>query len=76
MMVHSWNTIKVVVKIIDNPTGKEYFVDPPAYTQNERWSKHADMCVQYAHCLKKNIRNEFIGKSAIEIICSNAFRLN
>ncbi|KAG5894578.1 hypothetical protein JTB14_021558 [Gonioctena quinquepunctata] len=58
MMVHSWDTILVVVKIVDNDTGKEHFLDADAWTHNDRWSKHADMCVQYAECLKKNHDSE------------------
>jgi vitamin K-dependent gamma-carboxylase len=55
MMVHSWDTNLVVVKVVDNNSGGEYFLDPEAWTQNERWTKHADMCVQYAQCLKRNL---------------------
>ncbi|KAJ8913553.1 hypothetical protein NQ315_017104 [Exocentrus adspersus] len=58
MMVHSWDTILVVVKVVDNNSGREYFVDSGAWTQNDRWNKHADMCVQYAHCLKNNLLEE------------------
>lgn len=62
MMVHSWDTVMVVVKVTDNNTGKDNFVDPSAYTQNDRWNKHADMCIQYAHCLKDNIASNALGK--------------
>ncbi|KAJ8971128.1 hypothetical protein NQ314_000860 [Rhamnusium bicolor] len=55
MMVHSWDTILVVVKVVDNNSRKEFFIDSEAWTQNDRWNKHADMCVQYAQCLKKNL---------------------
>nr|CAD7400436.1 unnamed protein product [Timema cristinae] len=55
MMVHSWDTILVVVKVVDNNTGKEHFIDPDAWVQTNRWSKHADMIVQYAHCIKHNL---------------------
>ncbi|CAG9825027.1 unnamed protein product [Phaedon cochleariae] len=55
MMVHSWNTVLVVVKVVDNDTGREHFVDSEAWTLNERWSKHADMCLQYAQCLRRNL---------------------
>ncbi|XP_017784728.1 PREDICTED: vitamin K-dependent gamma-carboxylase isoform X2 [Nicrophorus vespilloides] len=58
MMVHSWDTTLVVVRIVDNKSGKEHFLDPSAWTHNDRWSKHADMCVQYAHCLKNNLLTE------------------
>lgn len=58
MMVHSWDTSLVMVKVVDNNSGKEWFLDPEAWTQNDRWNKHADMCVQYAQCLKKNVIQE------------------
>nr|XP_022908134.1 vitamin K-dependent gamma-carboxylase isoform X1 [Onthophagus taurus]XP_022908135.1 vitamin K-dependent gamma-carboxylase isoform X1 [Onthophagus taurus]XP_022908136.1 vitamin K-dependent gamma-carboxylase isoform X1 [Onthophagus taurus] len=58
MMVHSWDTILVVVKVVDNRTGKEHFLDPSAWTTNNRWNKHADMVVQYAECLQKNLLTE------------------
>ncbi|XP_074031124.1 gamma-glutamyl carboxylase isoform X2 [Leptinotarsa decemlineata] len=63
MMVHSWDTILVVVKVIDNDTDREHFIDAGAWTHNDRWSKHADMGVQYAQCLKKNLIAGFEGKS-------------
>nr|CAD7447936.1 unnamed protein product [Timema bartmani] len=28
MMVHSWDTILVVVKVVENDNGKEHFIDP------------------------------------------------
>lgn len=62
MMVHAWDTILVVVKVVDNETGKEYFIDPHAFAQNDKWSKHADMCLQFAHCLKDNLLKTLDGK--------------
>lgn len=58
MMVHAWDTILVVVKIVDNETGKEFYLDPEAFVQSDRWSKHADMCQQFAHCLKEHLVND------------------
>lgn len=57
MMVHSWNSALVVIKVVDNENENEYFINPDAWTKNDRWSKHADMCVQYAHCLRNNLLN-------------------
>lgn len=65
MMVHSWDTIMVIVKVVDNDTGKEHFMDPWAFVQTNRWNKHAAMCVQYAECLKKNLQNEDLSKFEI-----------
>lgn len=55
MMVHAWDTILVVIKVVDNETGKEFYIDPEAFAQTDRWSKHADMCLQFAHCLKEHL---------------------
>lgn len=62
MMVHNWDTVLVVVKVVDNKTGREHFLEPGAWTQNDRWSKHADMCVQYAQCLKRNLMMDLESK--------------
>nr|CAH7738498.1 unnamed protein product [Callosobruchus chinensis] len=63
MMVHSWDTIQVVVKVVDNESGGQFFIDPGAWTQNDRWNKHADMCLQYSHCLKRNLVESFENRS-------------
>lgn len=55
MMIHSWNTILVVVKVVDHDTGVESFIDAEAWVQNDRWSKHGDMMVQYAGCVRDNL---------------------
>ncbi|XP_046752619.1 vitamin K-dependent gamma-carboxylase [Diprion similis] len=58
MMVHSWDTILVVIKIHDNVHNEDHYLDPQAWVQGDRWSKHGDMVKQYAHCLKDNLMNE------------------
>ncbi|KAM3961558.1 vitamin K-dependent gamma-carboxylase-like [Aphomia sociella] len=57
MMVHTWDTYSVVVKVVDNEKNKEFYVDPQKYTLNDRWTRHGDMVHQYAWCLKKNLIN-------------------
>lgn len=52
MMVHSWDTILVVVKVHDNDNNEDHFVDPQAWVQSDRWTKHGDMVIQYSSCLK------------------------
>lgn len=58
MMVHAWDTILVVVKVVDNATGKEFYIDPEAFAPTDRWNKHADMCLQLASCLKQRLVND------------------
>ncbi|XP_047020536.1 vitamin K-dependent gamma-carboxylase [Helicoverpa zea] len=55
MMIHTWDISSVVVKVVDNQRQEEIYIDPEQYTLNDRWSKHGDMLLQYAHCLKNNL---------------------
>ncbi|XP_075163676.1 gamma-glutamyl carboxylase [Haematobia irritans] len=55
MMVHSYNTIMTTVKVVDNSNGKTLYLNPYAFTEYDRWTKHADMAQQYAHCIRRNI---------------------
>lgn len=52
MMVHSWDTIHVVIKVHDNANDEIRYLDPVAWVQNDRWMKHGDMTIQYSQCLK------------------------
>ncbi|OXU20747.1 hypothetical protein TSAR_007390 [Trichomalopsis sarcophagae] len=56
MMVHAWDTVLVVVKVRDNESQRDYFLDPGAWVPNDRWAKHGDMARQYAHCIKDNLQ--------------------
>ena len=47
MMVHSWSTLHIKVTVVDKMTGTERYLDPDAWTTNDRWSSHADMAKQY-----------------------------
>ncbi|EGI61953.1 PREDICTED: vitamin K-dependent gamma-carboxylase [Acromyrmex echinatior] len=55
MMVHSWDTIHVVIKVHDNANDEVRYLDPVAWVQNDRWMKHGDMAIQYSQCLKNNL---------------------
>lgn len=35
MMVHSWDTILVVIKVVDHETGEEHFLDPEVNNYNK-----------------------------------------
>ncbi|KOC64246.1 Vitamin K-dependent gamma-carboxylase [Habropoda laboriosa] len=55
MMVHVWDTILVVIKVHDNLSNQDRYLDPNAWVQSDRWEKHGDMARQYAFCLRDNL---------------------
>ncbi|XP_059609186.1 vitamin K-dependent gamma-carboxylase [Phlebotomus argentipes] len=55
MMVHSWDTILISIKVTDKTNGHTLYLEPYAFSETDRWTKHADMAVQYAHCVHKNL---------------------
>ncbi|GBP93479.1 Vitamin K-dependent gamma-carboxylase [Eumeta japonica] len=58
MMVHTWNSVSITVKVVDNARNKEYFLDPIAWTPNDRWARHGDMVYQFARCVEQNIHTD------------------
>lgn len=67
MMVHSWDTNSVVIRIVDHKYNKEFFLDPELCAPNERWTSHGDMAFQYAQCLKNTIVKDAIKHDDISI---------
>ncbi|KAG7299861.1 hypothetical protein JYU34_016881 [Plutella xylostella] len=55
MMVHTWETNSVVVRVVDNDKQTQFFLDPYIWAPNDRWTRHGDMVYQYAHCIKRNL---------------------
>lgn len=55
MMIHTWDTILIVIKVHDNVNNEIRYLDPEAWVQGNRWAKHGDMAIQYSQCLK--VRN-------------------
>lgn len=55
MMVHVWDTVLVVIRVHDNVSNEDRYLDPSAWVQTNRWEKHGDMAVQYASCLKVSV---------------------
>lgn len=55
MMIHAWDTILVSVKVVDKGNGNTLYLDPFAFSDNDRWTKHADMAKQHAECVHKNL---------------------
>lgn len=41
--------------VVDNKNNKTFYLDPDAFTDNHRWTRHADMAKQYAECIQRNI---------------------
>lgn len=68
-MVNSWQPILTSIRIVDNDNNTLY-LDPHAFTENSRWTRHADMAVQYAKCIQRNMRrgvNEYRGEGGISV---------
>ncbi|XP_017469542.1 PREDICTED: vitamin K-dependent gamma-carboxylase [Rhagoletis zephyria] len=59
MMVHTYDTVLTSVKLVDNNNGNVHYLDPYAFTEYDRWTKHADMAYQYAKCIAANIREDY-----------------
>ncbi|XP_039963538.1 vitamin K-dependent gamma-carboxylase [Bactrocera tryoni] len=59
MMVHTYDTVLTSVKLVDNSNGEVHYLDPYAFTEYDRWTKHADMALQYAKCIEANIRDDY-----------------
>lgn len=55
MMVHSWDTHAVIVKVVDNENQFEFYTDPNIHTPNDRWTRHNDMVYQYTRCLRDKL---------------------
>ncbi|XP_058065324.1 vitamin K-dependent gamma-carboxylase [Anopheles bellator] len=59
MMVHAWDTTMIGVRVEDrNNPGRVQYVAPYAFTDNDRWTKHADMAIQFARCVERNVQLE------------------
>ncbi|XP_053602208.1 vitamin K-dependent gamma-carboxylase [Plodia interpunctella] len=71
MMVHTWDTHSIIVKVVDNERNSEFFVDPTLYTLNDRWTRHGDMVYQYAKCLKENLKEETRRRNKRPVISNN-----
>ncbi|XP_034121335.1 vitamin K-dependent gamma-carboxylase isoform X2 [Drosophila guanche] len=57
MMVHSYDTLQTSIQVVDNDNQLVHNLNPFAFTEYERWTKYADMAVQYAKCIEENIQN-------------------
>lgn len=58
MMVHAWDTVLVSIKVVDNSNQKPHFLEPYAFAESERWTKHPDMAFQYAHCIGDRLKSD------------------
>ncbi|GIY81005.1 vitamin K-dependent gamma-carboxylase [Caerostris darwini] len=55
MMVNNWRYVHTTVTIVDKNTGQHFHIDPDAWTRSRRWSHHADMVKQFAHCIQERM---------------------
>ncbi|KAH8342391.1 hypothetical protein KR059_004709 [Drosophila kikkawai] len=56
MMVHSYDTLQTSIQVVDNESRQVHNLNPYAFTEYDRWTKYADMAVQYAKCIEENLR--------------------
>ncbi|KAL3181712.1 hypothetical protein MRX96_036095 [Rhipicephalus microplus] len=66
MMVHNWRPVHVKLVLYDNATHRAHFVDPEKFTTSRRWYHQADMVVQFAHCIRDRVQQDY-GMKDIEI---------
>lgn len=59
MMIHSYDTILTSIKIVDNKNNNVHYLNPYAFTEYDRWTKYADMALQYAKCIESNILEDY-----------------
>ncbi|XP_002069156.2 vitamin K-dependent gamma-carboxylase [Drosophila willistoni] len=58
MMMHSYDTVLTSIKVVDNDNQRVHNLNPYAFTEYDRWTKYADMAVQYAKCIERNIQTD------------------
>lgn len=62
MMVYAWDTVLISIKVVDNSNGKDLFLEPYAYAESDRWTKHPDMAYQYAQCINQRLQDDFLAR--------------
>ncbi|XP_075735561.1 gamma-glutamyl carboxylase [Rhipicephalus microplus] len=75
MMVHNWRPVHVKLVLYDNATHRAHFVDPEKFTTSRRWYHQADMVVQFAHCIRDRVQQDY-GMKDIEIYVDVWMSLN
>ena len=65
-MVHTWHTHHSQIIVLNKDTNNAHILNPKVFTQTIRWSYHADMVYQFAHCIKDKYRTKF-NQTNIEI---------
>ncbi|XP_063701219.1 vitamin K-dependent gamma-carboxylase [Culicoides brevitarsis] len=59
MMVNAWDTVLISIRVVDNSNGKHLYLEPYAYAESDRWTKHPDMAYQYAQCINQRLQEDF-----------------
>ncbi|KAJ6216776.1 hypothetical protein RDWZM_007933 [Blomia tropicalis] len=65
MMIHNWNHVHTRVTVRFSPIDgngsiETYYINPDEWTVTGRWSHHADMVVQFAHCVEQRLRSKLM----------------
>ncbi|GBM78640.1 Vitamin K-dependent gamma-carboxylase [Araneus ventricosus] len=55
MMVNNWRYVHTTVTVVDKNTSQHFHLDPEAWTRSHRWTHHADMVKQFAHCIQERM---------------------
>lgn len=55
MMMHAWNTVRTSVRVRDNTSGEDFFLNAKSFAYSDRWSKHADMAHQFVKCVNQQL---------------------
>lgn len=59
MMVHSWSTQHVRIKVVDQISGEVTYLRPTAWMKEKRqsrWNSHPDMIKQYVACIAEKLK--------------------
>ncbi|RZF35606.1 hypothetical protein LSTR_LSTR005134 [Laodelphax striatellus] len=86
MMVHTWIRHRIVLKDVDRTSGQEPITKQQnynnqnilsqAWVKTDRWTTHADMLLQYAHCIERNIVDEHPNMKNISVHVDVWYSLN
>lgn len=64
MMLHNWQHVHAGVRLVEQSKSKNgvinrqvFYLDPEEFTMSNRWYHHADMVMQFAQCLRRQLHS-------------------